>query len=296
MVKTKELNTGELLPTNDYIFKRIFGRRGSEKITESLIRDFIGLKDIEVEEVYEDVILEKDIIEDKLGILDVLAKAKNNENINIEMQSGNYEFIKDRLTFYLCKTFGMEAIRAGENYKDTRRTVAVLICKDKLNVLKEIPKWRTTWHIREDEYRTEVLTNKLEVVIIEIEKITKKIYSNKISKESKEYLWYKFFLKPKELGERELENNEEIRKAKEEYEKMVGNLSEARLALSRKMAIMDKNSIWQEGMEKGIQKGDKERSIKIAKKMLEKNKDIGEIVEFTELTKEEIEKLKNEIN
>lgn len=77
---------------------------------------------------------------------------------------------------YLCKTFGMEAIRAGENYKDARRTVAVLICKDKLDVLKAIPKWRTTWHIREDEYRTEVLTNKLEVVIIELEKITQKVY------------------------------------------------------------------------------------------------------------------------
>ena len=42
----------------------------------------------------------------------------------------------------------------------------------------------------------------------------------------------------------------------------------------------------------GITKGSKQNSIEIAKKMLEKNKEISEIIEFTGLTKEEIESLK----
>lgn len=298
-LKTKDLDSLNLVPTNDYVFKGIFGRKGSESTTESLIRDFIGLTDVEVEEVYESKVLEKDIIGDKLGILDVLAKTKNNEYINIEMQCGNYGFIKDRLTFYLCKTFGMEALRAGENYKDTRRTVAVLICKDKLDVLKTIPKWRTSWHIREDEYKTEVLTNKLEVVIIELEKITEKIYKNEISKASKEYIWYKFFLNPNELGEKELKENEGVRKAKEKYDEMVGDLAEARLALSRQMAIMDKNSIRQEGIDEGIEKGkaegDKERQIKIAKEMLKAKESIEKIIQYTELTEKEIKNIQEEL-
>ncbi|WP_395477113.1 hypothetical protein [Rickettsia endosymbiont of Pantilius tunicatus] len=38
-----------------------------------------------------------------------------------------------------------------------------------------------------------------------------------------------------------------------------------------------------------------ERSIEIAKKMLIRGKPLDEIIEFTDLTKEEIEKLKREI-
>ncbi len=48
----------------------------------------------------------------------------------------------------------------------------------------------------------------------------------------------------------------------------------------------------EEGIKKGIEKGKKEGIIKIAKAMLEKNIPIETIMEITELTKEEIEKLK----
>ncbi|MBP2071268.1 MULTISPECIES: Rpn family recombination-promoting nuclease/putative transposase [Thermoanaerobacterium] len=48
-----------------------------------------------------------------------------------------------------------------------------------------------------------------------------------------------------------------------------------------------------EGMEKGIEKGEKEKSIKIAKKLLKEGMDIDRIAEITELSKEEIKKLMN---
>jgi len=42
--------------------------------------------------------------------------------------------------------------------------------------------------------------------------------------------------------------------------------------------------------------GKKERNIEIAKKMLKNNKDISEIMEYTELSKEEIYEIINENN
>ena len=245
--KTEEIDVSSLLPTNDYIFKRLFGSKGSEKLTQSLIKNFIGIKDIEVEEVIGDKILEKDYYHDKLAVLDVQAKTKNNEYINIEMQSGNYEYIKDRLVFYLCKSFGAESIRAGEKYSEVRKTIAVLICKDKLNILKDIPKWRTVWHIREDEYRTKVLTDKLEIVIIELEKITEKVYKNEIKEGCKEAIWAKFFLKPKELEVVEMGRNSDVKEAKAKYDELLDDYEEARIALSRQMYIMDMNSSREEG-------------------------------------------------
>ncbi|MBR3696901.1 MAG: Rpn family recombination-promoting nuclease/putative transposase [Clostridia bacterium] len=297
-LKIKETDISNLLPTNDYLFKKLFGRKGSEKLTESLIQNFIGIKDIEVEEVYEDVILEKDLYQDKLGILDVQAKTKNNEYINIEMQCGNYEYIKDRLVFYLCKSFGMEAIRAGEDYSLTRRTVAVLICKDKLEILKEIPKWKTTWHIREDEYRTKVLTNKIEVVIIELEKITEMIYKGKIKKGSPEYVWNKFFLNPKELEEKEMKENKYVKEAQTKYVELIDDYAEARLALSRQMARMEKNTLRnlgikegiKQGIEQGLEEGIEKGKIEIAKNLLKMGISIEQISEATGLTIEEIKK------
>ena len=313
--KTAEMDVSGLLPTNDYIFKKLFGSKGSEKLTESLIKNFIGIKDIEVEEVIGDKILEKDYYHYKLAILDVQAKTRKNEYINIEMQSGNYEYIKDRLVFYLCKSFGTESIRAGEKYSEVRKTIAVLICKDKLDMLKNIPKWRTVWHIREDEYRTKVLTDKLEIVIIELEKITKKIYKEEVRKDSKEAIWAKFFLKPKELEVIEMGKNSDVKEAKAKYEELLDDYEEARIALSRQMYIMDMNSSREEGLRRGmeagfeegkekgmkkgmeegkkqgIEEGKKREQKEIAKKMLEKGKSINEIIEFTTLSKQEIEEL-----
>ena len=49
-----------------------------------------------------------------------------------------------------------------------------------------------------------------------------------------------------------------------------------------------------DGIKEGIKEGVKEQSISIARKMLEKNLDIEVIIETTGLTKEEIEKLKDQ--
>ena len=48
----------------------------------------------------------------------------------------------------------------------------------------------------------------------------------------------------------------------------------------------------EEGIEKGIEKGKKEGVLKTAKAMLKRNMPIETIMEITELTREEIEKLK----
>ena len=52
----------------------------------------------------------------------------------------------------------------------------------------------------------------------------------------------------------------------------------------------------EQGLEKGIEKGSKEKSMEIAKNMLNKNMDIDLISELTNLSSKEIEEIKNEKN
>ena len=60
-------------PKNDYVFKRIFGWVGNEKITGDLISSIIGeeVNDVDLDG---NKILERDLIDEKLGELDVHAK------------------------------------------------------------------------------------------------------------------------------------------------------------------------------------------------------------------------------
>ena len=90
-------------------------------------------------------------------------------------------------------------------------------------------------------------------------------------------------------------DNKYVKKAEKELEYLSGDEETRRLAELREKAIRDElAAIAQardEGKSEGIIEGESRSTIKIAKKMLEKQIDIALIMEITGLTKEEIEKL-----
>ncbi len=88
--------------------------------------------------------------------------------------------------------------------------------------------------------------------------------------------------------------------AKQKLDEFNSKQYEVRIAELRHKAILDKNNMEYTGyvrgekigIKKGIKKGEKENQIKTAKKMLDKNYPIEEIIDLTGLTQEEIENLK----
>ena len=91
-----------------------------------------------------------------------------------------------------------------------------------------------------------------------------------------------------------MENNE-IKKAKEVLEKISQDEREERLAELREKYRMDQHAIMLAGYDKGLKEGIKSYKKNIVKKLLKMNLPINQIMEITELTNEEIEKIKNEI-
>ena len=61
--------------TNDYVFKRIFGRKGNEDITRGFLKAVTKVEYIDIN-LEDTQILERDLIKDKMGILDVKIVAK----------------------------------------------------------------------------------------------------------------------------------------------------------------------------------------------------------------------------
>ena len=74
-----------MVPTNDYVFKRIFGHVGNEEITKGLISSIIKQK-INTIKINENPITEKDMIYDKVGILDLRVKLNEKIICNIEIK------------------------------------------------------------------------------------------------------------------------------------------------------------------------------------------------------------------
>ena len=298
--------------TNDYVFKRIFGKKGNEDITRSFIEAVTS-------EYYEDInledtpILERDLLENKMGILDVKVVANEINDIDIEMQVTKSEHIAERILWYWAKMYA-SSIEKGEGYSSTKRAICIMIADFKVERLKEIENYHTKWNIREEEKKDIILTDKLEIHIIELAKLK--------DKDSKEKLkeWCKFIKAPESVEEATMKENEEIRKAKEELDKISQDKRERRLAELREKAIMDEMAIRdsgyndgfaegkkdgleeglkegikegiKEGMKQGVKDGKKIRNIEIAKEMLKENLDLALISKITDLSIDEIKKLK----
>ena len=85
-----------------------------------------------------------------------------------------------------------------------------------------------------------------------------------------------------------------LQKAIDETEYLTGEEAEKRWAYLRLKAEIDEHTAYSNGLEQGIEKGERQEKIAIAKKMLEQKADIEFIKTCTGLTEEEINKLKEE--
>ena len=283
--KSEEGGYIELLKLkNDYTFKRVFGYTGNEEITKGLLNAILKEEVTEVN-LNCNTILERDLYDDKLGILDIRAKVNNAVDINIEMQLVDEKNIEKRILFYLSKMY-TQNLKQSHNYSELNKCISILFIDFELDRLKEIPKYLTKWNIREETYGKIILTEVLELYIINLSKIDK--YSeNKILD-----TWVKFISNSEEFDMKNAD--ESIKKAKEVLDEISEDEHEQYLAHLREKYIFEIQGIEEAGFDKGLAKGlaEKKQSLEeIAKKLKAKNMKIDEISEITGLTKEEIEKL-----
>ena len=89
----KDINEEIMLPTNDYVFHRLFGHVGNEDLTSGLISSILN-QEIETIKIDETQITEQNIKDDKVGVLDIKARLNNNILCDVEMQVAKKEDIE----------------------------------------------------------------------------------------------------------------------------------------------------------------------------------------------------------
>ena len=197
-----------LSPKIDVIFQALFGEVQNEKITKEFLGAILDEEIVQIN-LSQNPILKRLNLKDKMGILDLIVEINNNEYCNVEMQVTKQDDLIDRGLFYWAKLFS-RSLGKGEEYGKVKRTVSILILDFEIDWLKE-EEYCTKWKLIEDMRRITTLTNKIEIIIIELPKIYKTNVKN-----SKLLDWLYFIDNPnsKEV-EKAMANNACIREADE---------------------------------------------------------------------------------
>ena len=137
------------------------------------------------------------------------------------------------------------------------------------------------------EEESKEIPDKLEVHIIDLQRF------QKIKNPKGELAdWLNLIIGNEGEIEMASQKNERIAKVNEENIRLSADKELQDMYWLEEMAIYDENTRISVATEKGIEQGEKKKQIEIAKKMLQKNMQIGEIEEITGLSKEEIIKQK----
>ena len=299
----------------DYVFKRVFAYKGNEDVLADFLESILNVK-IEKLEVKNPEMM-KNSREEKLGVLDIKVETKENI-IDLEMQLEDEENIEEREATYMGKLLS-EQLEVGDEYKKLKKSVVIFITnfnKYETNTYHNVAKMRFE-KINKDEYvdmgykEEEQIGNKyIEFHVIELPKFIKK--NPGVEKRLEQWLW--LIVGRKEKVEMAVKENKKVKKADKVLERISKDPKEReryeailKAEFNQKISnqkFMDKGIIEgeargkiigrEEGKKEGRKEGEKQKQIEIAKKMLNKNKPIEEIAEFTGLTEEEVNKLKQE--
>ena len=289
----KEKNKKEfkiLRPTNDIVFQMLFSTVNVE-ITKGLIS---ALLESEINSLELDLNkqLQRDEVDDKIGIVDLRAKIDNNIECEIEMQMIYSKNFIPRLLYYWSKLYSNQ-LKKGKKYDALNKTISIAIINKNVPELKGLLS-HTKWQIRESGNYRKILTDKLEIHIIEIRKAIEEYKNNR---KNERLQWMMFLNNPdsKEVDSI-MKDNIKIKEAKNTLNYLSQDEKNQRIAELRLKNILDKQDIYATGVDIGIEKGIKREKENIIIEMLKAKEPIEKIMKFTNAKKQEIEKIKKEKN
>ena len=272
---------------NDVIFQAFFSRKGNEKYLIDFLNALLKINIIKID-IREEVNLEKLSKSEKGGRLDLLATLNDDTIVNIEMQMENSGNILQRNEVYQSKIMSRES-RAGVEYEDTKQIISVFILNYNLFGFEEYMQKTVTVL---EEHRDYCIDKSIQTYYIQLPKFRKinPDMNNKLNQ------WL-VFIDGEDGGKIKMaeEKNKILKEAEREVNYLTGDAETRRLAELREKWDFDWN--WSMGYAKkeGREEGRKEmlkKQKETAKKLLKMGLSIEQISEATELSKEEINKLK----
>jgi predicted transposase/invertase (TIGR01784 family) len=243
-----------LPPTDDWIFKLLFGDERNKSMLADLLASFVELPREEYELSFLDTSLKPETEDDKLGIVDVKVRTKSGKIIDIEIQVNPVKNIGKRLSFYKSKLI-VEQIGKSELYNVIQKVICVCISDYELFPGVEDYLNNFRFYNRKNGLCFEDIPE--EVYTLELPKAPERPDG------TRGWEWTRFLrAKQKEEFEMVAEQNPEIRKAVDTlYEISADEKVRAEYEMRQK-AWRDRMSqfdgYYQDGLQEGLQEGRQE--------------------------------------
>lgn len=279
-----------LKPKNDVVFQSIFNQNNA-KITKAFVEALLDEK-ITKMTINSDQILVRDTPEDKLGILDLELDINNNEKVDVEIQLIERANFVERLLFYFSRLYASE-IKRGDSYTEAKKVILIAIIDYPLELTQTISEMETVWKLCEKNHPDLVLTDSIEICILELDKVKNTYYKNKLDKKAQ---WMLFLDDPNSREVKEImKKNNDIKDAVIEVHERSKDEQLRRLAELKEKAIMDEKAIYKAGRlrgeKEGITQGQLEKSIEIIKNLLSMDFTVSQIAQAVDMSEEEVKKI-----
>ncbi len=280
---------------NDYFVRYLFSHVGNENIALNFINAVF--KDLGFEIFKKIEILNPfniaDNYDEKESIVDIKATTETGITVLIEIQSrGNEDFIK-RALYYWAYNYS-SSLNRGSFYDELKPTVSINITNF---ILTDEDKVHSCYVLKE-LYDNKILTDHCQLHFLELPKFNFKDINKHFDNIHKEFIsWIKFF-KGVDMSILMKENTifEEVEKkcrtfindrpVMDKYKKV-----EVDTYFFDKSRELDLKKAKEEGIIEGIEQGEKNKAISMAKNMKDRNMDLNLISELTGLSIEEIKNL-----
>jgi predicted transposase/invertase (TIGR01784 family) len=272
----------KVLPTNDVMFKILFGDTKHSRVLIHFLNCVInGKSPIESIDIVHNE-LNPEYIGQKGSRIDILAKTKDGELVNIEMQREDEKNMTARALFYWSRLFAGQ-LEVSQKYHQLKRTISINILNFTLFENDE-RYWRKGY--LKDDHNNEKFTDLLEMHFLELNKM------RQVEEESPITFWIEFFKDPYSQKIASIcEFVPEIREAKSIFEKAKSDPGAQELMRIREKAIRDYTSdiasAKDEGEAIGLEKGKRETAMKL----LARGMSVDDIAEITGLSTDEVEKM-----
>ncbi|MBD3808796.1 MAG: Rpn family recombination-promoting nuclease/putative transposase, partial [Epsilonproteobacteria bacterium] len=279
-------------PKNDIAFKKIFGDEHKKEILISFLNavlDFKDEKEIKDVEILNPYQVPK--IEDlKETILDIRATDKSNHQFVVEMQKNDKGDFHKRSLYYTSKAY-VNQLESGENYNLLKSVYFIGILN--FNIFEN--ENYISRHLILDKLTQKQELKDFDFTFIELTKFNKELHElNSIADK-----WI-YFLKNAnrlDLVPKEFEEIQEFKEAFEIANSYSWSKKELEIYDYVRLKEMDKvnelETATKKGIQQGIEIGEKQKAIEIAKNLLKQNIDINIISISTGLSVEEIQAIQS---
>lgn len=269
----------------DTLFKMLFVQY--PELLKKLVAELLGIPAADIEEfTIRNPEMPPENLGEKFCRLDITMTV-NGQRIDLEVQVNNEGDYPERVLYYWAREFS-STLSAGQSYGSLPRTIVISIIDFRLFSCEEYWSFFQPLEIT----RHTLLSDKMGFHFYELPKLPAEVNGNNML-----LLWLSLF---KAETEEELEKIKELEvpemsQAINAYYTITASSEFRERERLREKARRDEAQALHHAEQVGIQKGMQQGMRQIARKMLQRNRPIDEIIEDTGLSSSEIERLLEEI-